>query len=527
VNESDVGTESTRIRDPLVGVVVLGYEITGTLGVGGMGKVYEALERNIGRRAAVKVLLPEFAEDPVVVERLKAEARAANAVRHRGIIDIFGFAELPDGRQAIVMEYLDGISLEEELRRLKSQGRRMPLLEALQVLDEVASVLSAAHGAGVVHRDLKPSNVYLVSAPDGTRSVKVLDFGIAKSEQTSSLKTQQNTVLGTPTYIAPEQAAGLPASPSMDLYALGVIAFELFVGSPPFAHDNVMALLLMHQQRPPPVPSSLVRSLPAVIDAFVLTMLAKQPRGRFPSADVVRQRLKELRRELGDGTAVQPAPGNLPAVDVLRSRAPRPLVTMSPPVLAPAVPNPSTPRGRAERPARWPLGVVGAVVVLGGGALAWRLTHAPDVVPTAPVAPAPLPVALAPVAVLAPVEPPKVRAVAALDDDGSAPPAPGDAAPSPPDAGASPDVRRPESAPARVPRAPRVTELVGRPREFKERLDKLAKRLRQRQAEGSSVDLELTQVESLQRALGADFEGKRLNDIEVALERIEGEVGLR
>ncbi len=497
---------------------MLGYEIVKTIGSGGMGLVYEAVERNIGRRAAVKVLLPEAAENPEVVARLKAEARAANAARHRGIIDIFGFSELPDGRQAIVMEFLDGTPLDEELRRLAEAGRRMPPLEVLQVLDEVASVLSAAHGAGVVHRDLKPSNIFLVSQPDGTRVVKVLDFGIAKFDRNSSVKTQQNIALGTPDYMAPEQAAGKQASPSMDLYALGVMAFELLVGHPPFAHESIMALLLMHQQQPPPVPSSLVPSLPSIIDDFVLKLLAKRPQDRFDSADAVRARIRELRRDLADGTAMptMPTMPGGPRLEAMggghgvRARA------VKPPVLQPARPRAAAPtevslsstQARSVRRSAWPVVALVGIVAVAVVAVAWVTSReAPNVV-TPPVAAPPVVVQVEPaepVPTPSPPEPtppptrsPEVAELAPL----------------------TPEVKKPPPTQVAPPQALGVAL---RRAALGKRLGRLGERLAQIEAEGASVDLVRQQVTALRNALRGSPDAKTLDQVEVTLERLEEE----
>ncbi len=172
-------SSAPRFQDPVIGATVEGYVVKSRLGTGGMGIVYEGHHSVIGKRAAIKVLRPEFSEDPKQLERLVAEARAVNEVGHRGIIDVFGYGQLPDGRQCIVMEYLDGQALEDVLKDLRKANKLMPLAEVLEVLDEVLSALNAAHSANVVHRDLKPSNIFMVKQREA-RYVKLLDFGIAK-----------------------------------------------------------------------------------------------------------------------------------------------------------------------------------------------------------------------------------------------------------------------------------------------------------------------------------------------------------
>jgi serine/threonine protein kinase len=501
--------------DPLIGAVVLGYEITRSIGVGAMGRVYEALERTIGRRAAVKVLLPAAAANEEFVARFKAEARAANAVRHRGIIDIFGFAELPDGRHAIVMEFLEGRPLSEQLASLATEGRRMPLLDALAVLDELALTLSAAHAAGVVHRDLKPTNIFLSRTSEGTPAVKVLDFGIAKLGGQTSLQTMANVVLGTPSYIAPEQAAGRPAAPSMDLYALGVIAFELFTGRLPFQQTEVMALLQAHQEAPPPRPSSLNRALPLVVDEFVLTLLAKRPEERYPSADVVRTRLSALRRELGDDTALP----TLPAISLGSPAplgAPRPQSQVPTMTIERAVPEGlATFERQLVRRSPWPLvGIVGAVVALGGVALTLG-----SVGPTTPtgerpqVAEAPhersaeRPVTLEPVPLPAATDTPRPPApVVAVKGLPARPP--------------------PHSAAAEPPLRPATAEPTPALREAQVRAKTIGERLARAEAAGAEVSaVERARLERVRaRLVGAT--AAELEDVEIQLDRLDEELAL-
>ena len=486
----EAGTEATTIRDPLVGAKVLGYEIVRPIGVGGMGKVYEAIERNIGRRAAIKVLLPEAAERPDFVARLKAEARAANAARHRGIVDIFGFAELPDGRHAIVMEYLEGIPLDEELHRLAAEGRRLPTLQVLQVLDELAAVLTAAHVAGVIHRDLKPSNVFLVKDSEGASSIKVLDFGIAKHDVKTSLKTATNMVLGTPHYMAPEQAAAAPAAPSMDLYSFGVIAFELFTGRLPFLQENIMSLLLAHQQEAPPTPSSINPSLPQVVDAFVLKLLAKRPEDRFGSAREIRAELTPLRRVMGDSDAMRTDPELAPGVKNALPPVATPTRIISDRGQTAAIEK----QGVERSP--WPM--VGAAV----GALAlvvlgvWATRSSPDLPAERSLPPAPV---VTPAPVAAPDPPAQPTAV----PEPVAPPVPT----------AEP---QPEPRPAKA-------QPVDRRATMSRRIKTLEARLARAEASGASVSLERQQVQALQAALKRSPDGKKLDQIEVAIQRLEGD----
>ncbi|QSQ20558.1 protein kinase [Pyxidicoccus parkwayensis] len=306
VVRSDGRPIETGVRDALIGLRLGEYELRSRVGVGGMGLVYEGIQPLIGKRVAVKVLRPELAHSTEQVERLLAEARAVNAIRHRGIIDIFGFGQVPDGRQYIVMEYLEGQALDAVL----AEKNRLPVQEALSILDEVLAALAAAHGAGVVHRDLKPSNIFLVKQPDGSRYVKVLDFGLAKRAQTPtgrSAQTRTDMVVGTPEYMAPEQARGQEVGPMTDLYALGVVTFEMVTGRLPFIGTSPVDLLMKHVEARPPRPSEFVSDLPPALDAFILQMLTKDPETRPGSADALRQQLHKLRRTLRSSTRSNPS----------------------------------------------------------------------------------------------------------------------------------------------------------------------------------------------------------------------------
>jgi serine/threonine protein kinase len=299
-------TSSTapRFNDPVIGASVDGYVVKSRLGTGGMGIVYEGEHKVIGKRAAIKVLRPEFSEDPKQLQRLVAEARAVNEVGHRGIIDVFGYGQLPDGRQCIVMEYLDGKPLEEVLKDHKKAGTKMPITEVLEVLDEVLSALNAAHSAKVVHRDLKPSNIFLVFQRDA-RFVKLLDFGIAKLGALggSTPVSRASMIAGTPTYMAPEQARGAAAAPTMDLYSVGIMAFEMLTGQPPFDAESVVGMLMQHAETPPRRPSELRSEVPDALDELVLRLLAKKPEDRLKTADHVRAEVVRLKAHLKDPEA--------------------------------------------------------------------------------------------------------------------------------------------------------------------------------------------------------------------------------
>jgi tRNA A-37 threonylcarbamoyl transferase component Bud32 len=264
------------------------YRITATLGEGGMGKVYAAQHKLLGRPAAIKVLLPQYSSHPEVMKRFFHEAKAAAAAKNPGIVEIYDFGE-ENGSAFIAMELLEGEDLETRLRRLS----RIPLAQALLFTGQIASALGAAHASGIVHRDLKPANVFIVTDPQviGGERVKILDFGIAKvsaaesGDDGDSKHTRAGAVMGTPTYMAPEQCRGAAnVDARTDLYAVGCILFEMLCGRPPFVGASSVELMSQHLRDQPPVPSSIEPSIGPEIDALILSLLAKEPDARFQRA---------------------------------------------------------------------------------------------------------------------------------------------------------------------------------------------------------------------------------------------------
>ncbi|MCY1043102.1 serine/threonine-protein kinase [Corallococcus sp. bb12-1] len=276
--------------DPLLGQRLGDFVIQERIGEGGMGVVYRAEHPLIGKQAAIKVMRLDLAS-PQQARRLLVEARAVNAIRHPGIIDIFGFGSLPDERPYIIMELLQGRTLSDFVR----SKERMELESVVWVMDQMLAALGAAHDAGVVHRDLKPENVFVVEAAKIPPSVKLVDFGIAKlleSRDTTPL-TSEGFVIGTPEFMAPEQINGDPISPATDLYAVGVMLFQLLTGERPF-QGKPLQVMFAQRDQPPPVPSSRVPGIPRELDALVLHLLAKEPAARPASAEKVRERLKRI-----------------------------------------------------------------------------------------------------------------------------------------------------------------------------------------------------------------------------------------
>ncbi len=277
-----------------LGEKVGSYTLTDKIGEGGMGAVFLAEHKLIGRKAAIKVLLPELSTNPDVIARFFNEAKATTAIHHPAIVAIFDFGHLENGAADIVMEYLEGEALTSRLRRVKP----LPVETAVNFARQIAGGLAAAHARGITHRDLKPDNVILVpdsEVPGGERC-KILDFGIAKvrTEGTSgpATKTRTGSVMGTPVYMAPEQCRGLGnIDHRTDIYALGCILFEFVCGRPPFVSEGIGELIAAHIYSPPPTPRSLAPNLPLEIDAVIQKLLAKAPEARYQTMDEVVQAL--------------------------------------------------------------------------------------------------------------------------------------------------------------------------------------------------------------------------------------------
>jgi len=276
------------------GSVVDDFEIEARLGEGAMGVVYGARHAKLGRRVALKVVSPTIGADPQALARFEREARALGSMHHPNIVDVFAFGALPDGRSYFAMEYLVGEALDARIAR-----GRIPLGEALDVLDQIARGLESAHAQGVVHRDLKPSNIFLVQLPREQRSVvKLLDFGLAKSSVADAVeRTASGAVLGTALYISPEQARGPDVDGRTDVYALGVIAYELVLGRHPFPEARTpTSAIAAHLIAPVPQPRSIWPGIPAALDLLMYAMLAKDP-GYRPSLAQVRHVIASVRSQ--------------------------------------------------------------------------------------------------------------------------------------------------------------------------------------------------------------------------------------
>lgn len=297
------------------GLVEGRYQVIRKLGSGGMGAVYEALQVRLRKRVALKVLRPELASHDTAVKRFLREARAASSIEQRNVVDIIDFGELPGGAVYYVMEYLEGEDLSDLLKR---QGR-LSWARARNIFLQVVRALKAAHESGIVHRDIKPANVFIVAGKtdEGPDFIKVLDFGIAKTDNASP-ETQGLTgtseLMGTAYYMAPEQANGEQADARTDIYAFGVLMFEVLTGRVPFEDANAFKVLFRHTTEAPPAPRQFAPELPPSVEALVLESLAKRREDRPQSMRALEGQLlsiDEQGRIIGDprrfvGTSVPP-----------------------------------------------------------------------------------------------------------------------------------------------------------------------------------------------------------------------------
>ena len=440
------------------GAVIGSYQIVRKLGEGGMGAVYLGHHALLGRRAAIKVLLPALSARPDVVNRFFNEARAVTSISDPGIVQVFDFGYHTDGSAFIVMEFLDGEALDVRLHRLG----RLSVVESLRLARQVATSLAAAHAQHIIHRDLKPENIFLVKDSEvssGERS-KILDFGIAKlaDDHPGKIKTHTGAIIGTPVYMSPEQCRGLAElDHRSDIYALGCVLFHLLTGRPPFEGEGMGDIIAAHIRETAPAPSAILPSISPQVDALVLRCLAKSPDDRF-------QTITEVATAIGQLLPYLTAPDS-----VTHFVTPPPPV---PPQPTPAIPTPTTlgssngqvntaappvRRSRAPMIALAAIGVVGiavvALMVVGHGsappvahgavaapidaAAAVVVAPSPDAAAppadAAAVAVAPPPDAAVPVAVVAPVSAAHphhatvVRhATPSLPSKGSAAPAPVD-----------------------------------------------------------------------------------------------------
>ncbi len=273
--------------DSLVGYTLIDkYKVLRPIGRGGMGEVYEAQHVELGKRVAVKVMLGKYAEDSEAIARFKREALAASRIGNPHIIDVSDIGVTHDGRSFVVMEYLSG----QPLANVIEMVGPMPAWRATNVMRQVLRAVHVAHGKGIIHRDLKPDNIFLVDQDDQHDFVKLLDFGISKivdidAEVAATKLTTTGVVMGTPLYMAPEQAMGVSTDHHADIYACGVILYEMLAGKPPFDGATYAVLVAKLLTAEPQPLGELRQNLNPALVAAVHRALQKDPEARFASAE--------------------------------------------------------------------------------------------------------------------------------------------------------------------------------------------------------------------------------------------------
>ncbi|MEX2290688.1 MAG: Stk1 family PASTA domain-containing Ser/Thr kinase [Mycobacteriales bacterium] len=366
--DSIVGTPVPSGVDPLVGRLLDGrYRLDRGIARGGMATVYQATDLRLDRTVAVKVMRAALAEDADFVERFAGEARAAARLSSPEVVAVFDQGtDAETGTAYLVMEYVAGRTLRDEVR---DRGP-LPPARALDLLEPVLRALAAAHGAGLVHRDVKPENVLL--GDDGR--VKVADFGLARAIQSSNLTATTGLLIGTVAYLAPEQVEHGRADTRTDVYAAGILLFELLTGVPPYSSDSPMSVAYRHVHEDVPPPSQLVEGIAPELDELVLGATRRDPAARPPDAGAFLAGLRAVRAGLG------PAPD----APVTRRDSHPTLVVPRESLVAPTA-EPAAAR-RRRRPAPWLLWSLLAALLLAAGLTGgWyltsgRYTTTPDVV---------------------------------------------------------------------------------------------------------------------------------------------------
>ncbi|MEM1416432.1 MAG: protein kinase [Myxococcota bacterium] len=375
-------------QDKLVGTTIDGrYEVESVLGEGGMGLVYKSRHIVLNKPLAVKVLRPDVSRDDEIITRFRQEAQSASAIGNQHIIDISDFGTLPDGSTYFVMEYLEGTDLTGAIE----EGVLEPV-RVVHIAKQLCQALGAAHDAGIVHRDLKPDNIYLIRRGGDSNFVKVLDFGIAKVGGSSSKLTRAGQVFGTPHYMSPEQCSGSGVDHRTDVYALGIILYEMCTGAVPYDADNLMGILTKHLYEPPVPPRQVVPSLPEDLEAVILKAIAKSADARYQSMLELLEDLQRVEQGVGTMAREQTASHALPRGGF---GPPGQLAATMDPAEATLPP----PKSKAPM-------VIGLLVLLGiGGAVGAAALLGGDEAPETPIA-TPEPVAEPPATPAEPATPP-------------------------------------------------------------------------------------------------------------------------
>jgi len=328
LSHASTGESQLRAVDPLVGSTVGSFRIVRALGRGGMGTVYLAEHPVIGSKVAIKFLHESMATSADLVGRFYDEARAVNLIGHENIVGIFDLAMLPPNRYYIVMEYLEGQTLSAMLR-----AEKVPPAAALDILVQLCDALHCAHERGVVHRDLKPDNVFVLRRRGRDHFVKLVDFGIAKlRDAPAGSHTAAGMIVGTPEYMAPEQCDNRTIDARTDIYALGVMAYQLATGRLPFTGSSIAQLLLAHLKEPPPPPREVNPQVHPALEAAILRALAKRPDDRYSDMGAFGRALFAVGEALARPAAA--APGAAPPAPPQGAPSPPAAVSAAPPPAA-------------------------------------------------------------------------------------------------------------------------------------------------------------------------------------------------
>jgi serine/threonine protein kinase len=315
------------------------YRMESPLGQGGMAQVFKGTDTVLGRPVAIKILAPQYAKDPSFVERFRREAQSAARLNHPNVVGVYDTGS-DDGTHYIVMEYIEGRTLADFL----SNGGRLLPERAVELASSVCVALSEAHKAGIVHRDIKPGNVMVTRGGE----VKVMDFGIARAA-TAETVTATATVLGTASYLSPEQAQGKPVDARSDIYSLGVVLYEMLTGRVPFGGDSAVAVAYKHVQEPPEPPSRLNPDVSPSLEAVVMRALAKNPDNRYQTAEEFCADLDRIRRGMPVAATPLLSETQVVAAPVTATRVQQPTGALPP----------------EEQRSRWPWILIGLLVLLG------------------------------------------------------------------------------------------------------------------------------------------------------------------
>ncbi len=359
----------------LVGQTLGRYQLTERLGRGGMADVYKGFQPGLDRYVAVKVLHPHLADQADFINRFQREAKAVASLRHPHIVQVFDF-DVQDQNYFMVMEYIEGgKTLKELLQELNEQTQHLTLEQVVDIIAKLADALEYAHQQGMVHRDIKPSNVLVPSVSNPVLG----DFGIARLVGQSGL-TSSGAMIGTPAYMSPEQGRGETADERSDIYALGIVFYELMAGRPPYDADTPYGVILKHINDPLVLPTDAVGILPQAVERVLLRSLAKDPADRYASSGEMRDALHEALEELRNQTPTGQEKPALGATAAQRGRADKGTLVAVPGggQQATTVGRPAetadlaAPVERRTRSWVWAVGAVAALAVIGGGVLAWQ-----------------------------------------------------------------------------------------------------------------------------------------------------------